>query len=102
MGAQERLTPEQSLDLFISCPQLPGRRYRHIEIGEQADLCLLDAPWHFVRNDLNSRHCRVTISSGQIIMKRTTKSSLQYQWEKAPANTVIPSVLFTEAPGCTS
>ncbi|WP_299944542.1 amidohydrolase family protein [uncultured Microbulbifer sp.] len=70
MGAQERLTPEQSLDLFISCPQLPGRRYRHIEIGEQADLCLLDAPWHFVRNDLNSRHCRVTISSGQIIYEK--------------------------------
>ncbi|WKD49030.1 amidohydrolase family protein [Microbulbifer spongiae] len=70
MGSQDRLTPEQALDLFISCAQFPGRRYRQIEIGEQADLCLLDAPWQIVRNDLNSRHCRLTVSNGQIIYQK--------------------------------
>jgi predicted amidohydrolase YtcJ len=64
IDAAEALTPEQALQLFLSNPGEPGLGARQLAVGEIADLCLLDAPWDIVRDDLRKEHVRATWVAG--------------------------------------
>ncbi|HEY0960370.1 MAG TPA: amidohydrolase family protein [Novosphingobium sp.] len=66
IGAEEALTPEAALALYLVAPDAIGSQ-RRVEVNAQADLCLLAAPWAEIRRDLGARHVRATIASGHII-----------------------------------
>lgn len=65
IGADEVLTPEQALQLFLSSPGQPGLGARELSVGAAADLCLLDAPWESVRENLCREHVRATWVAGR-------------------------------------
>ena len=64
-GAAERLTPEAALDLYLADPRDLART-RRVAVGEPADLCLLDGPWHAVRDRLHADRGRATIVDGVV------------------------------------
>lgn len=64
IGSAECLTPEQALALFGGQPHSPGTGLRTLEVGQPADLCLLDAGWDAVREDLSARHVMLTLRDG--------------------------------------
>lgn len=66
-GRDEALTPEQALNLYTGDPLQPGQARPSIAVGEVADLCLLDAPWEEIREDLDSRHVSATFGAGQML-----------------------------------
>ena len=45
LGADERVTPDRALGLYLGDPLDPGRRSRTVAVGHPADLVLLDRPW---------------------------------------------------------
>ncbi len=67
LGSEEALTPEQALALFTCPASDPGGDSRKIELGERADLCLLNQPWKRVRETLSKSLVRATICNGKII-----------------------------------
>ena len=67
IGCDEALTPEQALDLYTGDPLRPGRARPLIAVGSPADLCLLDAPWELVREDLDSGHVAATFCAGKAL-----------------------------------
>lgn len=71
IAAAEALTPEQALSLFLSRPEAPGIITEKLSVGDSADLCLLDAPWELVREDLSSKHVRSTWRGGELIYSTT-------------------------------
>lgn len=64
IGGAETLTPEQALALFTTPLDAPGGRPRRVEVGEQADLCLLDEPWRTARLDLSRHRVAATLFGG--------------------------------------
>ena len=66
IGAEEALSPEQALELFLSDPADLSRQ-RAIGIGSAADLCLLDCPWHEMSLSLDSGHVAATIIAGELV-----------------------------------
>jgi predicted amidohydrolase YtcJ len=66
IGADEALTPEEALALYLADP-LDLARQRRIAPGEPADLCLLDRPWSEARGALSSASVRATLVSGRIV-----------------------------------
>lgn len=64
--ASERLSPEEALGLFLTDPQKPGGEVRSIEVGSEANCCLLSVPWRIARDNLTSDHVRATIFRGSI------------------------------------
>jgi len=70
MGAEERLRPEQALALYTGDSHDPGRKQRKIAPGQTADLCLLDANWNTVLNDLSSEHVYRVWRAGELIWER--------------------------------
>jgi predicted amidohydrolase YtcJ len=67
LGREERLSPEQALDLFTCAAQDPGGVSRKIAVGEAADLCLLNRPWEQARLRLCSTDVRATFRSGTLV-----------------------------------
>ena len=67
LGRDEALTPEQALNLYTGDPLQPGQPRPSIAVGEVADLCLLDAPWEEIREDLDSRHVSATFGAGKML-----------------------------------
>jgi predicted amidohydrolase YtcJ len=65
MSADEALTPEQALALYLSPPDQPGVARRSIAEGITADLCLLDCNWETARNTLDSERVCATWIDGQ-------------------------------------
>jgi predicted amidohydrolase YtcJ len=65
IGAVEALSPEQALELFLGDPAMPGSGCNRIEIGQPADLCLLDRPWNEARANLENVGLRATLSGGR-------------------------------------
>ena len=63
MGANEALTPEQAVALFLGHPS-EAATPRQIEIGSPADLCLLDRPWRQARALLSQEMVKATFCSG--------------------------------------
>lgn len=69
IGADESLTPEQALELFLGDPQLPGKEQpgtgkNHIEIGMPATLCVLDRTWQRARENLSKVNVVATLVDG--------------------------------------
>lgn len=70
MGAEEVLTPEQALALFLSPLEAPGAKARRIEVGMAADLCLTHAPWQQLRKNLAATAVRATFCLGKCVYQR--------------------------------
>lgn len=66
IGAAEALSPEDALALYLADP-LDLARQRRIDVGEQADLCLLAQPWNELRDRLESARVVATIAGGRLI-----------------------------------
>lgn len=66
IGADEALTPEEALDLFLADPVNLGRQ-RRIAVGAIADLCLLNAPWRVARSRLSAGVVRATLIGGRLV-----------------------------------
>lgn len=66
IGAEEALSPEQALALYLAAP-LDLARERRIAEGALADLCLLDRPWAQARETLSSAQVRATFVSGDLV-----------------------------------
>jgi predicted amidohydrolase YtcJ len=69
LGWAETLTPEQALDLFLSPPAQPGVGRRSVSAGAPADLCLMNAPWETLRNDLCRERVRATWIAGKAVFR---------------------------------
>jgi predicted amidohydrolase YtcJ len=67
LGQQEQVTPELALQLFTSPADNPGGSARSIEVGCNADLCLLNRPWNSARLRLKQEDVIATICAGEII-----------------------------------
>jgi predicted amidohydrolase YtcJ len=67
LGPDEALAPERAVALFTSPAEAPGGPARRVCVGAPADLCLLDAPWARVREDLSSRRVRATLRDGRVV-----------------------------------
>lgn len=64
VGANEALTPEQALALYLGDPLALGRQ-RTITVGAPADLCLLRLPWRAARSRLRAEDIRATWIAGE-------------------------------------
>lgn len=69
MRADEALSPEEALALFLADP-VDLSRQRRIEPGAPANLCLLDRPWSEARERLTSTDVRATLVAGRIVHDR--------------------------------
>lgn len=67
LGADEALTPEQALALFLAPLEAPGAAPRKLMVGVAADLCLLRQPWNEVRLQLAEVRPRMTLKAGGIV-----------------------------------
>jgi predicted amidohydrolase YtcJ len=67
IGADESLSAEAALELFLGDPLLPGNGRNHIEIGDRADFCVLDRPWQQARKNLAEVGVIKTIKSAEVI-----------------------------------
>ncbi|HMK85380.1 MAG TPA: amidohydrolase family protein [Steroidobacteraceae bacterium] len=70
LGAEEALTPEQALDLYLSPAAAPGQNPRRVRIGAPADLCLLDRSWGRARAELSAVQVLATFRRGRLIARR--------------------------------
>ncbi|HUD89976.1 amidohydrolase family protein [Sphingobium sp.] len=68
-GAEEALTPEDALTLFLADPVDLGRT-RQIVSGAPADLCLLEQNWTALRADLSAARVRATWIGGILVHDR--------------------------------
>jgi predicted amidohydrolase YtcJ len=66
IGAEEALTPEEALTLYLADPADLSRT-RRIAVGEPADLVLLNHPWAEARTRLTSDLVRATFIGGDCI-----------------------------------
>ena len=66
IGADEALTPEQAVALYLADPDDLSRQ-RTLEIGAPADLCLLHKPWQSARKSLKSSLVRATFIGGNLV-----------------------------------
>jgi predicted amidohydrolase YtcJ len=76
IGADEALTPEQALGLYLADP-LNLARERRTEPGAVADLCLLDRPWAEARLRLEAGDVRMTMIGGSIVHDRIDQPESQ-------------------------
>lgn len=66
LGPDEVLTPEEALALYTGQPHAPAVQ-RKINIGESADLCLIDRNWAAARVDLAAVTVRATWVAGRLV-----------------------------------
>lgn len=66
IGAEEALTPEQAMALYLADPDDLSRQ-RALEVGAPADLCLLHKPWQTARRSLESNLVRATFIGGNLV-----------------------------------
>ena len=76
IGADEALTPEQALALYLADP-IDLARERRIEPGAPAELCLLDRPWAEARLRLDAGDVRTTVIGGSIVHDRIDQADRQ-------------------------
>jgi predicted amidohydrolase YtcJ len=76
LGAQEALTPEEALCLYLADPLDLGRQ-RHIAPGCSADLCLLDRNWDSARTRLSAYDVRLTLINGDIVYDRVDQPPVE-------------------------
>ena len=73
IGADEALTPEQALSLYLADPHHIDRQ-RSLTPGAPADLCLLRRPWRDARSRLSAEDVRATWIGGEIVHQRIDQS----------------------------
>jgi len=83
IGAEEALTPEEALDLFLADPVALART-RTVQVGADGDLCLLDRPWRQSRGALDAGLVRMTMMAGTIRFARESPHDPPTAWPKAP------------------
>ena len=66
MGADEALTPEAALDLFLA-DQSDLTHIRRVATGARADLVLMQQPWRKLRKTLVEAPVRATIIDGHVV-----------------------------------
>lgn len=66
---QEALTPEMALQLYTSQADSPGVTQREVNTGNDADLCLLKAPWETLKQDLAKAEVAATWIDGRLIYR---------------------------------
>jgi predicted amidohydrolase YtcJ len=71
LGADEALSAEQALDLYLSPARTPGRNWRRVVVGAPADLCVLDRPWSAARANLGAVRVLATFRRGQCVTQAT-------------------------------
>jgi predicted amidohydrolase YtcJ len=76
MGADEGLTPERALALYLADPAAPWDE-RNLTVGDAADLCLLDRPWSDTRCNLASTGVRLTLIGGEVVHDRVDQSPVK-------------------------
>jgi predicted amidohydrolase YtcJ len=76
MAAEEALTPEAALSLYLADP-LDLSRQRALEPGAAADLCLLDRCWAEARARLGSDLVRCTIVDGRVVHDPVDKAPVE-------------------------
>ena len=72
IGPDQRLTPEEALALFAPDRLERGSsgRFGAIALGQRADVCLLDAPWSVIREDLSSERIAAVLCGGRLVHQR--------------------------------
>ncbi len=65
LGADEALTADAALRMFLSPLETPSAAARHIACGAPADLCLLDRGYSAALNDLSAVNVRMTVIAGR-------------------------------------
>lgn len=70
IGAEEALTPEHALELFLGDPIHPGSGKNNIEVGMSATLCILDRAWQHARIDLSTITVNKTLIDGAVVWSR--------------------------------
>ena len=66
VGPEERVGASAALRMFLSDPTTPGGPARRLEVGQPADLCLLDRPVSELLETL-SPEVRLTVVGGRIV-----------------------------------
>ena len=66
LGAGEAVAPATALSLYLDTPLAPGRRARRIEIGAEADLCLLTSQTAMSLSPPSAHMVRATFIDGQL------------------------------------
>ena len=69
-GDQENLSAQQALALYGGDLHRPGGGLRELEVGQLADLCLMDCDWVTVLDELDACHVAKTFCAGQPIYER--------------------------------
>jgi predicted amidohydrolase YtcJ len=70
LNGMERVAAPRALDLVLTSPGDPGGRPRMVRPGEEADLCLLDAPLDVVLARPSSEHVAATLIGGRVVYRR--------------------------------
>jgi predicted amidohydrolase YtcJ len=65
LGADERVSPERALSLYLGAADAPGGPPRRVEVGAPADLCLLAAPLRDVLAAPSAELVRATFIGGR-------------------------------------
>ncbi len=76
LGTQERVTPEQALNMYLGMPEAPGGPPRTIDVGSPADLCLLQKPLDAALRNLTSENVFMTIIEGEIVFHQPAGTTL--------------------------
>ncbi len=67
LGANERVEAATALGWYLTDPLDPGGPVRRVQVGAQADLCLLDAPFADVLASPSASHVRSTWVEGRLV-----------------------------------
>lgn len=76
IGADEALSPEQALSLYLADP-LDLSHQRRVVVGGPADLCLLDRPWREARDRLEAKDVRCVLVDGALVYDRIDKAPFE-------------------------
>jgi predicted amidohydrolase YtcJ len=67
LGASERVSAERALAMYLGSASSPGGPARRVEVGADADLCLLGAPMRDVLASPSAEFVRSTLIGGEVV-----------------------------------
>jgi len=67
LGVSERVSAERALAMYLGSAASPGSPARRLEVGAEADLCLLGAPLRDVLASPSAEFVRATMVGGEVI-----------------------------------